>query len=167
MKYQIMQDDFPWDPEEDMWSTIFTAHRRYDLSKEHATDRYGIECFVEEHREAIERAKDAGLYHEIFMYDHSGLAFSLDSPANWQHAAWDAGKVGFIYLDPERYKEDNAPFHGPTGYDHDTMEKILESEFADWAAYRSGDTYAVYALDDPDDEGIPLCSGTYADCMEG
>jgi hypothetical protein len=92
-EFVIIPDDCPDNP---MDNTIFnwiTAHRRYDIGNINFNSRNELQDYIEAHKDEIEWSKEHGLYHTIFMYEHSGIILYLDGEG---YHDWDYGQVGFI-----------------------------------------------------------------------
>ena len=135
----------------DYASVIVCWHCRYNLGTVNLSSRKEYNNYLETHAEEISRARDAGLFFPIFMYEHTCVSFHLGSmnPA-WPDQRWDAGQVGFIYLDPIHASELGIP---------DPLA-CLKAEFDEWSAYCEGDYYNIYDLDDEEF----LFSGRYSAC---
>lgn len=53
-------------------------------------------------RELLQLAQDHVAIRPLYLYDHSGITMSTGSfVGRAQHADWDSGQVGFIYMDKE------------------------------------------------------------------
>ena len=149
---RIIHDDDP--PDLDYYASVIVCwHRRYNLGTVNLSSREGYNNYLETHAEEISRAKAAGLFFPIFMYEHTGISLNLGgmNPA-WPDQRWDAGQVGFIYLDPIHASELGIP---------DPLA-CLKAEFDEWSAYCEGDYYYIYDLDDEEF----LFSGRYSACED-
>lgn len=153
IKYCIEPNDDEPDPIRDFpewYCTLVTAHRRYSIGHHAFGTVEGIRNYEIEHGGAIARAKLEGLFHYVYLYDHSGLSLALDaSPDAWVHRDWDAGRLGFIYMDPAvaTKKLGREPEPGE-------LDKILRQEFDCIAAYVEGDSFVLYAVE-TDEDGDP------------
>lgn len=169
IKYRIEPNDDEPDPIRDFpgwYCTLVTAHRRYSIGHHAFGTAEGIRNYEIEHDGAIARAKLEGLFHYVYLYDHSGLSLALDaSPDAWVHRDWDAGRLGFIYMDPAvaTKKLGREPAPGE-------LDTILRDEFDVIAAYVEGDSFILYAIEDDEDgdpsddwEREPLAWGRFAE----
>lgn len=153
IKYIIERNDDTPDPIRDYpdwYSTLVTVHRRYSIGHQAFGTAEGIQRYEAEHERVIAQAKLEGLYHLVYLYDHSGLALSLDQNADtWVHRGWDSGCLGFIYIDYfaaiEKLGREPAPGE---------LDKILRQEFDCIAAYVEGDSFVLYAVE-TDEDGDP------------
>lgn len=159
MNYRIIQDQDPLGRQDsDNITTIVTGHRRYCLGDENFSNPDRLTEYIEDYRSDLLWASKWGVLKEIYMYDPSGIAVSLDGYGNWPDRQWDCGKLGFIYVRSEnivkllgwkRMNKDRAVL----------LQGYLEQEFNEWKAYLEGDTYNVF-----NEEGDIEESGTYTHC---
>lgn len=162
MRYIIEVDVNPFNPREfpqDCFTTIVARHKRYNLGDINVAN---YEEFEQEEQNASYAKKYDGLFRRIWFYDHSVLRVELDS-ANpyWQHASWDAGMVGFMYIDFDKAKK----LMGWKKINKDRALKLkqyLENEFKEWKNYIEGNTYMVYDTEENSYE----FEGTYEECEE-
>lgn len=157
----IYPDDCPESPREwDNLGTLALFHRRYNLPNE--TD-YRTDDFSswDELEDQIRKDHGPCLILPVWAYDHSCFALSTHS---WygraQHAEWDSGRVGFIFV---TYAKIRAEY----GYKHLTKDRlahitrILEGEVDTYSQYINGDVYG-YTITDPEiDDVIDSCWGYY------
>lgn len=160
MSYELVVDVNPFDPREfkdDCLTTIVAGHKRYNLGDINVTS---AEQFDEEEKKASYTKKYNGLFRKIWLYDHGALHVELDS-ANpyWQHAYWDSGIIGFIYVDFNKAKKIMG-WKKITASRAIKLKEYLEEEFRIWKAYIEGDTYAVKDTD----SHVFEFEGTYEEC---
>lgn len=145
---RIVQDDDAGASPLDDDSAIIMAvlHRRYvnPAKKLGLDDQEAIEAFAKEN----ERTHAA---FPLFLYDHSGTAYRVSrnnsNPfiGNAQHAAWDSGRVGTLFVRLDEIG-DSDPF------------KVAESfckVYTDWA---NGNVWG-FIIDTPDEENVDSCWG--------
>lgn len=139
---EIFSEDAPENPfkEWDGLPGIIGWHRRYDFNTRKQDSRKTAGEFLEE-------AEREGYYiRPLFMYEHSGLAFSL-SPFSCR---WDSGRIGFMFLEKE---------------DRETPEedkKRVESAIKLLNDYVSGNVFG-FSVKTPDGEEVDSCWGFFGD----
>jgi len=162
MKYEIVVDMNPFDPREfkdDCLTVIVTGHKRYNLGDINVKS---AEQFEEEEKKVSYTKKYDGLFRKIYLYDHSSLHVELDSANSyWQHAYWDSGVVGFMYVDFTKAKKIMG-WKKITASRAKKLKDYLEEEFRIWKAWIEGDNYAVKDTDTLDFE----FEGTYEECKK-
>lgn len=92
----------------------------------------------------------------IYMYDHSGIALSAGS-ANPFSCPWDSGQIGFIYVLPEKVREE-FQVKSINGALKKKVLGILDDEVKIYGSYVSGEVYE-YVIKDAEDEVVGSCSG--------
>lgn len=132
---KIVQDKSPLNPrDENNVGVMFCAHRRYTLGDSGAEDP----------RQMLDDA--FALRLPIYMYDHSGLAFS-HTPFSCQ---WDSGQLGEHYITVDAANE-NWP-----GWSSDklmeAMKQCLANELKTYGHYVSGDVWGYIIVDEEGDE---------------
>ena len=159
-KVEVDNDTFADDPRN--WDNLgkwVCAHKRYTLPNEIDFDFDDFDSWSE-----VEGAlaKRFDYVIPLYMYDHSALSFNLygKSPY-WQHAAWDAGQVGFVVAN----KSDVRAWFGVKKITKKIEEQFfntLQSEVEDYQAYANGQVYVVTITDEADGELIDCCGGFYS-----
>lgn len=161
-KYQgytikIIPDEDPEDPRNwDNFGTFICWHRRYTLGDKNpfATPQEALQHFKE----------TKAIYLPVYMYDHSGLAFSTarNYPFNDQ---WDAGQVGYIYCElAKALKEFSVTIL--TDVLTEKIKTMLTGEITTYNQYHRGDVYG-YCIEDPKGKEVDSCWGFYGSeyCM--
>lgn len=116
------------------WDNIGTMvcwHRRYNLGDKHT---------FSDPEEFLEWAKTQKgiLILRLYLYDHSGISMSTGSfIGKAQHAEWDSGQVGFIYVTKEKIIEE----YGKGKKAIAKAEKYLEGEVEIYDQYLRGNVY--------------------------
>ena len=110
-------------------------HSRYDLGDEHEFEEMSDFLESEEYKNAI-------VVLPVYIYDHSGLAFSTAPFAD----KWDSRQVGFIYVTQEQAKE----FLGKEirEEDREGIKELLVEEVKTYDQYFQGDCYAFKISDE-------------------
>ena len=127
MSVEIIVDDYAENPREWCNSTKFVMfHKRLNLPNELdiKNEDYGS---WDEMQEALDNQYK--WVYPVFMFDHSGLAFSINS----FDCKFDSGQVGFIVSDEGTPEE---------AYMHAT------SELKTYGDYANGDVYGVRVFED-------------------
>ena len=97
----IRQDTNPQDPRKDFdpFGTMVTWHRRYQLGDQQPASS------PKEYRDV--HVPKGSIELPLFMFDHSGISISTDDAQfrACDSAQWDWGKLGFIYVTPEKIRE--------------------------------------------------------------
>lgn len=112
-------------------------------------------------RSWIERKPhEVALAIPLYLYDHSCLALSAYRPSPyWQHAAWDSGLVGWIFVT----RATVAAEYGIKRLTKNALarvEKALLAEVKEYGQYLSGDVYG-YTITDQDGEEVDSLWGLY------
>lgn len=152
---QVFHDEEGLNPRDDEpFGTMICFHGRYNLGDKHSmnSDDYGGWA---ELAEAIHKEHEPVVILPIYLYDHSGLAFST-SPFS---CPWDSGQVGFIF-----FTKKDCKHWGIKDDDTQNIVKQLENEVDVYGKYVNGECYG-YAMrdeDNYDDEGDDSCWGFYS-----
>ena len=147
-KLSVFRDEDAPNPREwDNLGRMVCWHRRYNLGDEHTFE--DVEDFLES-----EEYKNAIVVLPVYMYDHSGLAFSTVSFGD----KWDSGQVGYIYVTQERARE----FLGKdiTEKDHEGIKELLVGEVEMYDQYFQGDCYG-FKISDERGEVVDSASGYF------
>lgn len=158
LEFVIIPDEYPKNPIDDTIFNWVTAHRRYTIGNINFNSRNELQDYIEAHKDEIEWSEKHGLYHTIFMYDHSGIVLYLDGEG---YHDWDYGQIGFIFASPEDIKH-------TFGWSEITKKRIailqdmLEKEFQALKNYAEGNTYMLYCID----ENCIYEHGTYNELKE-
>ena len=124
---EIFYDQFADNPREWDNSTKFVMfHNRYRLPNEIGIDHNHYSSWAE--MEDALQLQYKWVY-PVFMYDHSGLAFSINS----FDCKWDSGQVGFIVID------EGTP---------EQAYKWATSELETFDHYINGETFGVSVFED-------------------
>jgi hypothetical protein len=107
--FRIFIDPDPTNPrtEYDNLGTMVCFHKRYDLGDEH---EYVTDDFRnwDELRKAICAREDVALIFPVFLFDHSGLALSLNAErfAMQDSQRWDWGQIGFMFISKTKVRKE-------------------------------------------------------------
>lgn len=102
-------------------------------------------------RKAIEKEV---ILLNVFMYDHSGVAFSTGS----FNDPWDSGQVGVIYVTKEKIRHEYGK--RITARTIRRVTKYLEGEIEEYSAWASGDVYG-FGVEDKNGEEEDSCWGFF------
>lgn len=109
--------------------------------------------------EALEKAVMLTLY----LYDHSGISISSRSfRGRAQHAEWDSGRVGVIYITPEKIKKEYG-WKKLTSARRKKIQQYLEQEVKTYDDYLTGSVYGynISAGEDVENDCDDSCWGFY------
>ncbi len=181
---KILPDDDGMSPvkEFDMAGKMVCWHNRYNLGHEQSRlsppewivdfvvknckisdsqwDKYNNDEFLPS--ECWKIAEQQYIFLPLNLYDHSGISISTSSfVGRAQHAEWDSGQVGWIYIS----KENAVKEFGKKLYTK-TVEKkaidCLNAEVKTYDDYLTGNVYG-YQVCDSDGEVLDSCWGFYPD----
>ena len=169
----IFHDD-SFDPRQDHepMGKLVCAHRGYALSDEGALET--LKHQVLQHRDLdrllekeeldldhlphLEQAAEAlGIFavkHDVYLYDHSGLAMSIRP----FHCPWDSGKVGFIYVTQEDLEREYLGCGHTQAEAEAKAGAYMEGEVAEMDHYLAG---RVWGFELTDSDGEVHCVGGY------
>lgn len=147
----IEQDtDYESPREWDNLGTMYCEHNRYNLGDKDAEDI----------RETDQPFK--GVVLPLYLYDHSGLSMSTGSfIGRAQHADWDSGEVGYIYVTDERIRQE----YNVKRISKQIRAKVIACLISEVKTYDQclrGDVYG-YVIQDPNKETVESCWGFYGD----
>lgn len=136
--------------------TMICWHRRYAFGDKHS---------YSEPQEFLQsdEAKSAFVMLPVFLYDHSIQKLSTKSFAGRaQHAEWDSGQVGFIYVNCGKVKELTGL--EPTEENKETVQQMLSAETELYSSYIEGDCYG-FSIEDMQGNVLDSCGGFYGGDM--
>jgi len=84
-------------------------------------------------QELVEEIERKAVILPLYLYDHSGI--SMRTYRHGQHASWDCGQVGYIYITKEQLKNEKLT--------KKRAEKVLIGEVETYNQYLTGDTYTI------------------------
>ena len=90
----------------------------------------------EELHDAIISADIPGVFHGVYIYEHSNFAFSL-APFS---CPWDSGFLGFIHMTPATIREN--------GWTQEQAEERTRHELKQYQQYVNGEVYVMLIYDD-------------------
>ena len=94
-RIRIVQDQDASSPREnDNLGTMVCWHRRYNLGDEQPRD--------ESPAEYLSRLPEGSIVLPLYLFDHSGITMRT-TPFS---CPWDSGQVGFIYITPDKIREE-------------------------------------------------------------
>lgn len=105
-KLEVYQDDDVTETTRDYdnLGKIITWHRRYDFTDKSVKENFNF--LTESPETFLDYAnKNKFIYKSLYMYDHSGISFSLSNTTYPFNDRWDAGQVGYIFATPEEIKK--------------------------------------------------------------
>lgn len=149
-RLEIVQDEYPDNPRNwDNMSTMAFYHRHYDIGDKKTMTLDECKQFINQ--------KNV-ISFPVYMYDHSGIGFSLSNDRYPFNCPWDSGQVGWIYITKEKVKEEYS-IKKITKHTIDKMYKIFQKEIETYDDYCQGNVwgYTLYQ----DDEMIDSCWGFY------
>ena len=168
----LCRDEDPESPRKyDNLGKMVCWHRRYNLGDEQRTDsaenffRNLISDYTDKNPDEMEIVEVHKLIEKhyvilpLFLYDHSGISMSTGSfIGRAQHAEWDSGQVGWIYVSHERIMKemarpkklkkgqinpDLAPIKHVTAKDRERAAECLKGEVETYDQFLTGDVYGV------------------------
>jgi hypothetical protein len=161
-KIVVTRDQYPESPRR--WGNLGTIvhwHKRYDFGEE----RVRFET-REEHRRFEKQMGEHPVALPLYLYDHSVQSISTRSfHGRAHHAAWDSGRVGYVYASREAILEWFPGWKRITKARKERVREILESEIETFDMYIRGEVYG-YHIVTPSGETIPGCYGFYGNPEE-
>ena len=185
---KVWYDDCAESPRDwDNLGTIVCEHRRYTLGDSQDVDQSIIEMlqvvadgdtdkalnYFETHtyNQCFARIQEKFIVLPVYMYEHSNIALSTGSfIGRAQHAEWDSGQLGFIYVSKEDVRNEYKVSRISKQL-LKTVKTVLDNEVKLYGHYINGDCYG-YTLDKFNEEtqeweNIDSCGGFiggYWDC---
>lgn len=147
---RVVQDECPFDPrrEFDHVGHVICWHKRYSLSDEGLNKRFPTS---EDFREWRDQQEDIVCLN-LYMYDHSGLAFSL-TPFS---CPWDSGQIGYVYTTREDFERNGLD------WDPAFAEKILADEVREFDDVHQGNVWG-FVVEDRNGNHLESCWGFIGD----
>lgn len=165
----IKYDEDPVNPREefDNLTKMVCFHRRYNLGDEHSYDSSDYSGW-DEVQEAIIQNENAVAILPLYLYDHSGITmYTTGNTTYHQHAAWDSGQVGFIFITREAAINEYGWKH-ITKARREKLEEYCRGDVETYDQYLTGQVYG-YEIEDPDGCDKDSCWGFFGDmkyCIE-
>ena len=180
---EIIPDDCAESPRDwDNLGTMVCWHSRYNLGDKHnysdpTAFRFALveeilgdtdkaEAYVENHNdEEIMSLIDKHYFIKtLWLYDHSGISMSTSSfIGRAQHASWDSGRVGYIYVSKNAVKKEWKVTRISPKLEQ-TIEKNLDGEVETYDSYLRGDVYGYKIKNNAeDDDDLESCWGFIGD----
>ena len=153
---KLYQDEDAQSPREnDNLGTIVYWHRRYTLGEEDGQKVYGSP------NDFLKHGKEHGLIMlPVALLDHSGLRMWIGSKASvCDPGGWDSGQVGWIYVTPEKVREEYSCKRITKGV-RETVLKNLQYEIEAMDQFLSGDVYG-FVIEDKQGEHVDSCWGFF------
>lgn len=154
---EIRQDEWPESPRAgDNLGTIYAPHRRYTLSDKDAVDPREL------------NPASIAVRLQVWMYEHGGIVLSTRSFAGRaQHADWDSGQVGEIYITKETARKEYGKKLTPAVLS--TITRVLEQEIETYSQFLNGEVYRFTVYEEHDcascgqtsSEAVESCGGFY------
>jgi hypothetical protein len=148
-------DEYPESPREwdNMWQWV-SNHRRIDLNE----SPFDLDYVAEHHDELSEQY----IIVPVYMYDHSGIALSLESfVGRTPHAEWDSG-VGFFAMVSKKRLRNEYGVEQVTGDAIERAINVLRGEIETYGAYLNGEVYGWVETDENSDD-VDSCWGYYGE----
>jgi len=137
-KIDIYHDDDPSDPRE--WGNIskfIFFHSRYSIGDKH---NYSTpDAFAEELEDRKKSRKIPPFVFPVYMYDHSGIGFSMSRDRYPYNCPWDSGQVGWIVIECGDIRA-GFPKLPKAGY-YSKAFKIAKSELDTYNDYVQSNVY--------------------------
>lgn len=156
-----MPDEFPDNPRDwDNLGKMVCFHNHYTFPKEVEIYSDDYNSWDEMERDII-RKYGASVILPIYLYDHSGLAFSVNSfhgrlPQG--HAEFDSGRIGFIFITKKNIRKE----YGKVGKKEiEEAIKVLTNEVELYQKYANGESYR-FSIKDEDGEELDSCGGFFS-----
>lgn len=166
----ITEDDNPKSPREwDNLGTMICSHRRYDLGDTDHPYKHTIRRMLSDYGyvdmqeliDVIQQNEGEIIWLPLYLYDHGNITMYTDNNTTYhQHAAWDSGVVGMIYVSKAQVRKEY-------GWKHITKERAntilgyLRNEVTTYDQYLTGDVYG-YEISKDDDE-LDSCWGFFGE----
>lgn len=163
LKVEIHYDTDPSSPREnDNLTEMVCEHTRYSLGdrtldsqESEILSRRGLDGLIR----YLRVFKDALIVQPLYLYDHSVLSMSTGSwVGRAQHAEWDSGIVGVVYITRERFVEMMLKDTIPSD---EELAKLVEGEVSEYDSYLAGEVYG-YVIE-RDGEHVDSCWGYVGD----
>ena len=139
------------DKDVDLYDEITLTEAQQDWASEHYVDRDDYSKIV-----AI-AIKQGFIVLPLFLYDHSGITMSTSSFS----CQWDSGQVGFIYVSPERIREEYGCKRISKSI-RNTADLVLKGEVKTYDQYLTGDIYYIQFEDEDGDSSVSdSCGGFF------
>jgi hypothetical protein len=130
---EIVQDEADFNPREDNLSTILCFHRRYSLGDKTTLKSDDFNGWEAVHN-YLKKELKAVIILPLYLYDHSGISISVGSfIGRAQHAEWDSGQVGFVYIIKDKLKAEKLT--------KKRAEEVLRAEVKTYDQYLRGEVY--------------------------
>lgn len=151
---KIEQDECDESPRD--WENLGTMvcfHRRYDLGDKN--DFSTPDDFDEWYKA---NKQNVLILLPLFLYDHSGISMST-SCAYPYNDCWDAGQVGWIYVEKETVRKEWKVKRISPRIKKLALNNLL-SEVKAYDQYLTGDVY-FYSIENADNDQLDSCGGFY------
>lgn len=108
------------------YTKIIAFHKKYNLG-----DKHDFKLPSEFDEWIIKNEKELALIKPVYMYDHSGLSFSI-TPFS---CPFDSGQIGYIYLTKENVKE----CFGTDDVAEDKILELFNKELSHYQTFANGE----------------------------
>ena len=155
-------DEYPENPRDcDTLGTMVCFHNRYHLGDN--TPDYKEENYTswDELKKDILKREGNSIICPVYMYDHSGLAFSIEDFHNAAlpqgHAQFDSGQIGFMFVSKKKIREE----YGKAGKDEiKKAHDVLLAELEAYQKYANGEAY-TFTVEDENGDVVDSATGFY------
>lgn len=149
----IYVDESPENPRDwDNLGVIVGWHRRYTIGDKHNHENPAdFKDWAKSHPSIV---------LPVYMYDHSGIALSTSNSCYPFNDMWDAGQVGYIFVEISKVKSE-FNWHNLTRARIEKINKILQAELQEYAYYINGEVYGFINTCDVCGEELDSCWGFF------
>ena len=151
---KVYRDTDPLNPREDYdnLGTMIHWHPRYNLGdKRIAKDQYANPEQVKEFE-----VPEGSIVLPLYLYDHSGITMSTEPFS----CPWDSGQVGFIFVSPDRIKEEYGKDDEAS---REIAERVLRGEVKEFDQYLRGDVYFYEVVEKETGEHLESIGGFFGE----
>lgn len=140
-KLEIYQDEDEPETSRDYENLgkIISWHNKYDFTDSGVKEKFN--SLTESPEAFLDYAnKHKFIYKPLYMYEHSGISFSLSNRTYPFNDRWDSGQVGYLFATPEDIKK----WFEVSEITEDIKEKVydnFESEIKEMNSDMAGDSF--------------------------
>lgn len=125
-------------------------------------EKLGVDYYSDEVKDYLEdKFQEEFIALKLYLYDHSGISLSSRSfVGRAQHARWDSGQVGYIYVDKETVRKEYS-WKNITAERKAKILTYLEGEVETYDTYLRGEVYSFLVEDEDTEDVLDSCGGFY------
>ena len=157
-KVEILQDEDCESPRNMTHGCeLAMAHRRYKWPNDADIDFDAFQGWgaIEKY---LREEYDALLVEPIYVYIHSGIAFSVGSPGNWPDQEWDAGVAGLGYVTKANWAETQGSEWAGSDEQRARAHELIVGDVDEYGSWANGECYG-YIIKDRFGEEYDSCWG--------